>query len=107
MADSCNSCSCYYQSFTAGEKEEMTDVEKIRLAVEETLRQLGYKPRGRKHYYSQNEALRLLVPVRIGRRRLATLVQKGFVRIKDKADYSKRNSKIRYYAEDIDRLLNE
>jgi hypothetical protein len=85
----------------------MTEIERIQHTVEETLRQLGYKPRGRRHYYSQNEALRLLVPVKIGRQRLASLVRSGEVRIKDKADYDKRNSMIRYYAEDINRLLNE
>lgn len=85
----------------------MTDVEIIRHTVKVILEQLGYKPRANRRYMSQNQALRLLKPVKIGRARLARLIQSGEVRVKDKENMEVRNSAIRLYTEDIYKLLTQ
>jgi len=85
----------------------MTDIELIQHTVRLTLQQLGYTPRSGRRYLSQNEALKLLKPVKIGRARLQRLIKTGQVRMKDKENYDIRNSRIRLYAEDIYKLINE
>ena len=85
----------------------MTDIELIRHTVRLTLQQLGYAPKASKRYISQNEALKILKPVKIGRSRLQRLIRSGEVRMKDKENYDVRNSAIRLYAEDIYKLLNQ
>lgn len=85
----------------------MTDIELIQHTIKMTLTELGYKPKSVKGYLSQNEAIRLSKPVRIGRARLTSMIQRGEVRVKDKADCEKRNSRIRIFAEDIYKLLND
>ncbi len=85
----------------------MTDTELIQHTVRATLEELGYKPRAGKQYMSQNEAIRLLKPVKIGRARLNRLMKTGEVRFKDKENFQIRNSAIRICAEDIYRLLNQ
>lgn len=85
----------------------MTDTELIAHTVRITLEQLGYNPKAGKGYISQNQALKLLKPVRIGRNRLQRLIRDGQVRMKDKENFDIRNSAVRLYAEDIYKLLNE
>ena len=85
----------------------MTDTELIAHTVRITLEQLGYKPKAGRRYISQNQALKLLKPVRIGRNRLQRMILTGQVRMKDKENFDIRNSAVRLYAEDIYKLLNE
>lgn len=55
----------------------MTDTELIAHTVRITLDQLGYKPKAGRRDISQNQALKLLKPIRIGRNRLHRMILTG------------------------------
>jgi hypothetical protein len=85
----------------------MEEEEKLRQFAKIILQELGYKPRCTRKYISQNQAINLLKPVKIGLRRLDTYIEKGIVRIaEEEQENMKRNSTKRLYREDIYKLLN-
>jgi len=79
---------------------------KLRQFAKILLTEMGYKPKKVGGYVSENEAVKILRPVKIGRVKLKGYVDKKIVRIKEEPEYKSRNQVKRLYREDVYKLLN-
>jgi hypothetical protein len=84
----------------------MSDLELIERTVEMTLQRMGYKPKCNKQWITFSEAVRILKPAGIGRRRLEKLMEAGNVKFR-KDDMDVRNSRVLVDRNEIIKLLNK